>query len=153
VNSSKAFRGLLVWVAAIFAAAWAVWLWTRDSLPWELKVYLNSRSSEIVSGGGWGRLPMFLVVLLFLASLVGLYCFWRPARILYCGALLLGLIQEVCVGPRVTTGCVAALDGVLSILCGMVLYMAFFSSVGERFGGNLVRRQNAVNRAGPQVAE
>jgi len=138
MSSPKAFRCLLVCMAVLVVAAWAVWLLTRDSLPPDLKLYLNSRHSEIVSGGPSPLLLLFLIVLL-MVSLVGLYCFWRPARTLYCGCLLVGVVQAVHLGPRVTTGWVAALDEVLSILSGVVLYMAFFSPVRERFGRKLDR--------------
>lgn len=137
LNSPKAFRCLLVSMAVLGVATWAVWLLTEKTLPLELKVYLNSRHSQIVSGGSVALLPLYLslylAVVLFVASLVGLYFFWRPARILYCGYLLVWVVEDLCLGPGVTTGSVAALGDMLSIVCGVVLYMVFFSPISERF--------------------
>ncbi len=110
-----------------------MWRLTRDSLPSELKLYINLHRSEIASNSILPLLILSLPVLLFFASLVGLYCFWRPARILYSGCLLIGVVEVVCLGPRVTTGSVASLEELLSTLCGVALYMAFCSPVRERF--------------------
>jgi hypothetical protein len=124
---------LIILISVTAAAAYPVWFLTRDDLPQNLKSFVNSRYSELVSHGSFSLLPFILGMLSFILSLIGLYFYWRPARVLYCGSLLIGIVQAVCLGTRVTTGWLAALDEVLAILCGVLLYMAFFSPVREKF--------------------
>jgi hypothetical protein len=134
------FRCVLICTAVVIIATSLVWLLTRDQLPYELRRYLNQRHSEIVSDGGLPQLLFLLLpVVLFVTSLIGLFFFWPPARVFYCGSILTGIVEVVSVGPRVTTGPVAALGEVVSILLGVILYMVFYSPIREEFRRNLPR--------------
>jgi len=106
---------------------------SRPNLPPELQQYLNSKHSLLLSGNYWELAFGLLFLLLFVVSFGGLYFFWPPARIFYCALLVVGIVGALCLGPRVQSGWVAAMDDIASMLAGIIFYVAFFSPVRERF--------------------
>ena len=107
----------------------------RNSLPIELREYVHSRSERVLSH----HYTVFSVVtvvyaIFFIMSFVGLFFFWRPARLLFCGFILAGLFMPLAgFGPDVETEWMELCGGCSSIFLGVILCMIFTSPIRDRF--------------------
>ena len=117
------------------AASVGAFFLQRNSLPFELREYLQSRSQQVLSHDYtmFSGMTAACVVLCIL-SFVGLYFFWRPARMLFCAFILFSLTLHLAgFGPDVVTGWMAFWDSCSSILLGVVLCLMFTSPIRDLF--------------------
>src|SRR5580765_813156 len=99
---SKGFlRLLIVSVIALGITGDVVSLRTESSLPDPLRTFLILNSQSGVKLADW--VGIFLVISLVVSS-VGLFVFWRPARLLYLLTTIMGLLLTPFLGPEVDTG-------------------------------------------------
>jgi hypothetical protein len=70
----------------------------------------------------------------FIASFVGLYFFWRPARLLFCVFIIFGITMPLApFGPNIVTGWMAFGDTCSDILLGVILCRIFTSPIRDQF--------------------
>jgi hypothetical protein len=106
----------------------------RNSLPFQLRDYLRSESEQVLSHDYTAfSVATVADAIFFIMSFVGLYFFWRPARLLFCGFILVGLFTPLGFGPSVETGWMALWGGCSSILSGVILCLIFTSPIRELF--------------------
>jgi membrane associated rhomboid family serine protease len=129
------FRGLLIATVISMAAEAVTYHFQQNSLPLELREYLRSRSEHVLSHD----YSVFSVVtvayaIFFIMSFVGLYFFAQPARLLFCGFILVGLFMPLAgFGPDVETDWMELWGGCSSIFLGVILCMIFTSPIRDRF--------------------
>jgi membrane associated rhomboid family serine protease len=135
MSARTTFRGLLIATVISMAASVGAYFLQRNSLPFELREYLQSRSQQVLSHD-YTMLSVMTVAcaVLFLVSFVGLYFFWRPARLLFCVFVLVGLFMPLAgFGPDVETGWMELWGSCSSILLGVILCLMFTSPIREQF--------------------
>jgi hypothetical protein len=78
---------------------------------------------------------MISLPLLFLSlgSIIGLYFFWRPARVMYVTAALLIVAVNAFTGPTVDAGYGESLDELSTLMAGAVIALAWFSPLAGVF--------------------
>jgi hypothetical protein len=135
MSASTIFRGLLIATVISMAADAVTFHLQRNSLPLELRQYLHSRSEQVLSHD----YTLFSVLsvayaIFFIMSFVGLFVFWRPARLFFCGFMLAGLFMPLAgFGAVVETGLMGLWNGCSNIFLGVILYMIFTSPIRDRF--------------------
>ena len=75
-------------------------------------------------------IPLFI---LLLVSSVGLFFFWRPARILYLIVTVAGLFLTPFFGPYVDAGWGTALDEAAILVSGVILTLFSFSPLKDLY--------------------
>jgi hypothetical protein len=135
MSARTIFRALLIATVISMAADAVTYHLQRNSLPLELRQYLHSRSEQVLSHD----YTVFSVVtvayaIFFIMSFVGLFIFWRPARLFFCGFILAGLFMPLAgFGADVETGLMELWGGCSSIFLGVILSMMFTSPIRDRF--------------------
>ena len=127
-------RGLLIATVLSEMASVVAYHLERNSLPIELRMYLRSWSKQLLLD----HYSMISAVTLayeviYVTSFVGLFFFWRPARLLYCGLILVNLFMIPVSGPYVTTTWQALFSDCVGILMGVILCLIFVSPFREEF--------------------
>ena len=125
ILGSSIAAGLVAIIVAILSEAF---------LPFELQQYVSSQAASPMS-------PRMIVgfviwvpaVIITLAAAVGMYFFWRPARVLAVIGTLLALAALPFYEPTVETGLAIFFDEGASILWGVTLALAYWSPLAQRF--------------------
>jgi len=75
-----------------------------------------------------------------LISFIGLYFFWRPARVLYCMSIAIGILigLDPHYGPEVLPQLEGLLDNINSILSGVILCLIFTPPIKQLFANKTV---------------
>jgi hypothetical protein len=127
------FRLILTLSLVTEAVGYAVSFITFPTFPPELQAYVRSGAGAIAS-------PRTLLIAtaielpVAIATLVGLFLFWKPARILLVAQSLIGLaVTPLLLGTTVESAWATSLDGLSSILGGVAIALAFFSPVARYF--------------------
>jgi hypothetical protein len=116
-------------------ASWSAYILERQSLPYELREYLNFKSHEVLSTYHaifWGDL--WTTLLLSMISYIGLFFFWSPARVFYLILIALSLLTRPIYGPLVEPTFMALFDDVYKILVGLNLCLMFAPPIQTLFG-------------------
>jgi hypothetical protein len=110
-------------------------LLTESLLPEPLRAYLATEfEGDIISVRDLVMICTGIpLVILWLVSSIGLFFFWRPARILYVVAMIFGLLATPFFGPYVDAGLGAMLEDVATIISGIIVALVYFSPVKELF--------------------
>ena len=123
---SKSFlRTLIVVEIGLVILDIVVSLLTVSLLPESLRAF-----SEAESQGERGLVVLrvaFPVIILWLGSIIGLFFFWRPSRILYLISTVLWLLPTPFFGPYVDAGWGIAIDYAAMIVSGVILALVYFS--------------------------
>jgi len=110
---------------------------SEASLPFELQQYVASQASEPMSPRMMVALVIWVPALVIsLIGAMGMFIFWRPARMLALIGTLLALAALPFYVPIVETGLATLFSESSSILWGMVLAVAYWSPLAQRFGRN-----------------
>ena len=101
---------------------------TETLLPEPLRAFLKAESEAEMTARTMimGALTIALLVLWLLSS-VGLFFFWRPARMLYLVVTVVGLLVAPFFGPYVDAGWGTAFDEASLIGSGVILALIYFS--------------------------
>jgi hypothetical protein len=123
---SKSFlRTLIVVEIGLVILDIVVSLLTVSLLPESLRAF-----SEAESQGERGLVVLrvaFPVIILWLGSIIGLFFFWRPSRILYLISIVLWLLLQPFCGPYVDAGWGTAFEDAAMIVSGVILALIYFS--------------------------
>jgi len=123
---SKSFLRILIVVEiGLGILCIVVSLLTVSLLPESLRAF-----SEAESQGERGLVILrvaFPVMILWLGSIIGLFFFWRPSRILYLISIILGLLLPPFFGPYVDAGWGTAFEDAATIVSGVILALVYFS--------------------------
>ena len=133
--SETGFRAVLGSSIAAGLVAIIVAILSEAFLPIMLQQYVFTQAASPMSAR---MLVAFLIwvpaVVITLVAAVGMYFFWRPARVLALIGTLLALAALPFYEPTVETGLAIFFNEGASILWGMVLAIAYWSPLAQRFG-------------------
>jgi hypothetical protein len=109
-------------------------LFTESSLPEPLRAFLDAESeAEITVREMVMLLAAIPVIILLLVSSIGLFFFWRPARMLYLIALVAGLLLTPFFGPYVDAGWGTTFEEAAVIVSGVILAPVYFSPLKDLY--------------------
>ncbi|MEK7855071.1 MAG: hypothetical protein AAB288_03200 [Acidobacteriota bacterium] len=132
---SRGFLRTLI-VAEIFLGIISIFvsLLTESSLPEPLRAFLEAESEAEVTAREMMMLAVGipLIVLLFVSS-IGLFFFWRPARILYLITVGIGLLLTPFFGPYVDAGWGTTFEEAAVIVSGVILALVYFSPLKDLY--------------------
>jgi hypothetical protein len=147
--SKSTFRLLLVaevlfHISAVVVTALTAWL-----LPIELRAFMRTAPTSDFSTADWvvfGQGVIFIVV--FLASRIGLFVFWRRARKLYLVSVIILLGLTPFFGPYIDAGWGQALDSAALVSSGLILALIYFSPLSQNFEVAGCQPDQALERIG-----
>jgi len=132
---SKVFlRTLIVAEISLGAISVVVSLLTESALPEPLRAFVKAEAEAEMTVG-----PMIMIattiplVILFFLSSIGLFFFWRPARIVYLIATVAGLLLTPFFGPYVDLGWATAFDEAAILVSGVILSLIYFSPLKDLY--------------------
>ena len=107
---------------------------SEASLPFELQRYVSRQSAGPLSARDIVALVIWApAMVVSLIAAVGMFFFWRPGRVLALIGTLLALAALPFSEPFVATGLATLFNEGSSILWGMVLALAYWSPLAQRF--------------------
>ncbi len=107
---------------------------SEASLPFELQRYVSKQSAGPISARDLIMLVIWVpAMVLSLIAAIGMFFFWRPARMLALIGTLLALAAVPFSSPIVATGIATLFNEISSISWGMVLALAYWSPIATRF--------------------
>ena len=132
---SKGFlRTLIVAEIALVIISVVVSLLTESSLPEPLRAFLKAEFEAEITVRAMtmiiATIPLFV---LMLGSSIGLFFFWRPARILYLIVTAVGLLLTPFFGPYVDAGWGSTLEEAATIVSGVILALIYFSPLKDLY--------------------
>lgn len=101
---------------------------TESVLPESLRAYMDAASETNVTG--WEMIMFAAGIPLLIAALIssiGLFLFWRPARVLYLIAMIAGVLLTPVFGPFVDAGWGRAFEEAAGVVSGVILALVYFS--------------------------
>ena len=137
MQTKAIFRGLLILqVFTVVAGMLAAHSGLRN-LPPDLQDYVNSQNAQLMSDPPTAftifKVGTALSLLLFVVSLVGLFLFWSPARVLYLICTVSGLLLDLTKSTHILPMWAGFWHVWGNILTGIILCMMFTSSYRELF--------------------
>jgi hypothetical protein len=134
VIGDTGFRVVLVSSVAAGVVGLIVSILSEASLPFELQRYLARQSSGPLSGRDLIAVVIWMpAMIVTVVAAVGMFFFWRPSRLLGVIATLLALLALPFSTPTVVSGITSFFNEASSILWGIVLGLAYWSSIAGRF--------------------
>jgi hypothetical protein len=126
--SKTLLRTLIVAEIALGIISIVVSLVTESSLPEPLRAFLEVDSEADVTAQEMVLLAVAIPLIgLLLVSSIGLFFFWRPARILYLITMIVGLLLTPFFGPYVDAGWGTMFEDAAVIISGVILALVYFS--------------------------
>ena len=130
------FRVILAASVAAGIAGIIVVMLSAASLPLDLQGYVSRQAAEPFSGRAFTAFVIWVPAMVTsLIAAIGMFVFWRPARTLALIGTLLALAALPFYEPFVATGPDTLFNEGSSILWGMVLALAYWSPLAQRFAG------------------
>ena len=134
VITETGFRVVLASSVAAGIAGIIVMMLSETSLPFDLQRYVSRQSEGLFSGQDLLALIIWIpAMVVSLIAAIGMFLFWRPARVLALIGTLLALAALPFSEPFVATGLATLFNEGSSILWGMVLALAYWSPLAQRF--------------------
>jgi hypothetical protein len=129
------FRALLCIFTLLVVAEIASDVLTVQWLPDPLRQHVEARmnNSELNSEVAVLLILSLAALALMVASVVGLWVFWRPARLLYTLFLLVFACAIAASGTIVQTALTSVLSFMYSVIAGVILGMIYFSPLRDLF--------------------
>lgn len=132
--STRTFRILLAVYILIAVASGISDFATRNMLPEPLREYHAAEYASEMSQNDWllafgGMTVLALAVI----STIGLFLFWRPARLLYTLSYVITYVLIFLMGPTVSTPLTAFLVDLGTFLGGVIWALIYFSPLKEYF--------------------
>jgi hypothetical protein len=126
---SKGFlRTLIVAELVLGITSVVVSLFTESMLPEPLRAFVEAESEAEVTTHDMILLAAGIpLILLVLVSSIGLFVFWRPARILYVVTIVAGLLLTPFFGPYVDAGWGRVFEDAAVIVSGVILALIYLS--------------------------
>jgi hypothetical protein len=127
-------RTLIVAEIVIGIISIVVSSFTESTLPEPLRAFSEAQTeSEITTRGVAMIAAAIALIILLLVSSIGLFFFWRPARILYLLTLILGIAMTPFFGPYVDAGLGTAFEDIAVVISGVILGLVYFSPLRELY--------------------
>jgi len=134
VITETGFRVILASSVAAGIVGIIVTVLSEASLPFELQSYMSRQSDGPFSEQDiLGFVIWVPAMVISLIAAIGMFFFWRPARVLALIGTLLALVALPFSEPFVATGLATLFNEGSSILWGMVLALAYWSPLTQRF--------------------
>jgi hypothetical protein len=134
VITENGFRVILASSVAAGIVGTIVSTLSEASLPLELQGYVSRQAAEPFSGRAFIAFVIWIPAMVTsLIAAIGMYFFWRPARTLALIGTLLALASLPFYEPFVSTGLDTLFNEGSAILWGMVLALAYWSPLAQRF--------------------
>jgi len=128
------FRIVLVSSVAAGIIGIIIMVLSEASLPFELQRYASQQAAGPMSARDLVAIVIWVpAMVITLIAAIGMFFFWRPARVLALVGTLLALAALPFSEPFVATGLATLFNEGSSILWGMVLALAYWSSLAQRF--------------------
>ena len=132
--TKRALRFLLVAEILLAITGGIVTVFTESLLPAELQAYEQAVSEADVTTREWVLLGVGIVLLVFLlVSSIGLFVFWRPARLLYFCTVIGGLALTPFYGPYVDAGWGTLFQEMAMIVSGVILALIYYSPLRDLY--------------------
>jgi hypothetical protein len=107
---------------------------TEPMLPEPLRAFVNAESEEAITAYDMILLAFGIpLILLFLVSSIGLFLFWRPARILYVVTIVAGFVLTPIFGPYVDAGWGRIFEDAAVVVSGVILGLVYFTPLREMY--------------------
>lgn len=133
----RVFRFLLVVEILLAITGGILTLCTGALLPEELQAYERAAAETDYTTREWVLLGVSITFfILFLASSIGLFVFWRPARRLYLWSTIGGLALTPFYGPYLDAGWGQLFDGASMVICGVILGLIYCSPLRDLYEGS-----------------
>jgi len=134
VITETGFRVILASSVAAGIVGIIVTMLSEASLPFELQSYMSRQSDAPFSEQDMlGFVIWVPAMVISLIAAIGMFLFWRPARVLALIGTLLALAALPLSESFVATGLATLFNKGSSILWGMVLALAYWSPLAQRF--------------------
>ena len=132
---SKGFLRILVVAEIVLGIiSIVVSLLTESSLPEPLRAFLDAESEAEITGREMILLAAAIpLIILLIVSSIGLFLFWRPARILYLITIVTGLLLTPFFGPYVDAGWGTTFQEAAIIVSGIILTLIYFSPLKDLY--------------------
>jgi len=125
-------RTLIVAEIGIGIICIVVSFFTESMLPEPLRAFLEAESEAEITARDLVMIAAAIpLIILLLMSSIGLFFFWRPARVLYLITVVLGLAMTPFFGPYVDAGWGTTFEGVAMIISGAILALIYFSPLRD----------------------
>lgn len=125
-------RTLIVAELLIAIISVVVSLFTEFMLPEPLRAFLEAESEAEITMRDVVMIAVGIpLIILLLVSSIGLFFFWRPARILYSLAVILGLAMTPFFGPYVDAGWGTTFEEASIVISGVILALIYFSPLRD----------------------
>ena len=132
--TDNGFRVILASSVAAGIVGIIVMMLTEASLPFELQRYVSRQAAEPFSGRDVIALVIWVpAMVISLIAAIGMFFFWRPARVLALIGTVLALVALPFSEPFVATGIATLFNEGSSLLWGVVLALAYWSPLAQRF--------------------
>ncbi|MGH9721419.1 MAG: hypothetical protein ACRD8O_14515 [Bryobacteraceae bacterium] len=133
INEAE-FRVILASSVAAGIVGIIVTVLSEASLPFDLQRYVSRQAAGPISGRDLIALVIWApAMVISLIAAIGMFFYWRPARVLALIGTLLALAALPFSEPFVATGLATLFNEGSSILWGMVLAVAYWSPLAQRF--------------------
>jgi hypothetical protein len=135
IGRLKMFLRVLIVGEIVFGVlSLVVSAFTQVTLPEPLREYLELEAQAPITKRDLFLLAFgVLLLVMVLISSIGLFVFWRPARLLYLIATVFGVVITPLLGPAVRTGWDTPLEETASITAGAILALVYFSPLRVLF--------------------
>lgn len=128
------FRVVLASSVAAGIIGIIIMMLSEASLPFELQRYVSQQAAGPMSARDLAAIVIWVpAMVVTLIAAIGMFLFWRPARVLALIGTVLALVALPFSEPFVATGLATLFNEGSSILWGMVLALAYWSPVAQRF--------------------
>ncbi|GMU20107.1 MAG: hypothetical protein AMXMBFR13_02070 [Phycisphaerae bacterium] len=127
-------RTLIVAEIGIGIISIVVSLFTESMLPEPLRAFLEAESEAEITAREMVMIAAAIpLIILLLVSSIGLFFFWRPARILYLLTVVLGLAMTPLLGPYVDSGWATTFEEIAVIISGVILALVYYSPLRDLY--------------------
>jgi hypothetical protein len=132
--TKRALRFLIVAEILLAIIGGVLTVFTTSLLPEELQVYEQAVAEADYTAREWVLLGVGIALLvLVLISSIGLFVFWRPARLLYLMTLIVGVLLAPFYGPYVDAGWGTLFEEVAMIISGVILALIYYSPLRDLY--------------------
>jgi len=126
--TSGFLRTLIVAEIGLVIVSVVVSMVTESTLPEPLRAYLEAEVEADITTWDLVMLATGIpLLILLIVSSVGLFFFWRPARVLYSITMAAGLVMTPFFGPYVDSGWGTMFDQAAIVVSGAILALIYFS--------------------------
>lgn len=134
MTSPKLFKALIALEISLALASVISHFILQSYLPQMLQSYLQSLDNVVFTLiDGLVFCFGLILILGYFVAWIGMWRFWKPARMLYLIVWIIGILSLPFSGPSVSPGLSYMFGSASTFVAGSILSLAFFSSITTRF--------------------